>query len=85
MEDDLPLLSLAEDNSDRKLLAQQQQWDNNLAGCKGDTDEGENGYCWEEGLLVHKADDVLGKPMMQVVLPQPRKMNLLELACLVDI
>ena len=85
VEDNLPLLALPEDNSDRKLLAQQQQQDNTLAGCRGDTDEGENGYSLEEGPLVHKVDDVLGQPVMQVVLPQPRKMNLLELACLVGI
>ena len=72
MVEDLPLPALAEDNSDRESLIQQQEEDTTLANCRRYADTGKRVYYWDKGLLVHQADDILGQPVIQVILPQLR-------------
>ena len=69
------LPALVEDNPNREGPIQQQQEDTTLADCRRYTDTGERRYYWDKGLLVLKADDVVGQPVTQVILPQARRKN----------
>ena len=69
-----------EEGDDRTLLMEQQKKDESLAMVTRMADRNENGYKYEEGLVVHIEVDELGTAWTRVVIPQCRRQSILALA-----
>ena len=69
-----------EDGDYRTLLMEQQKKDESLAMVTRMADRNENGYKYEEGLVVHIEVDELGTAWTRVVMPKCRHQSILALA-----
>ena len=69
-----------EEGDDRTLLMEQQKKDESLAMVTRMADRNENGYKYEEGLVVHIEVDELGTAWTRVVMPKCRHQSILALA-----
>ena len=68
-----------EEGDDRTLLMEQQKVDESLAIVARMADRNENGYKYEEGLVVHIEVDELGTAWTRVVKPKCRRQSILAL------
>ena len=69
-----------EEGDDRTLLMEQQKKDKSLAMVTRMADRNENGYKYEEGLVVHIEVDELGTAWTRIVMPKCRRQSILALA-----
>ena len=69
-----------EEGDDRTLLMEQQKKDESLTMVTRMADRNENGYKYEEGLVVHIEVDELGTAWTRVVMPKCRCQSILALA-----
>ena len=77
---DLPVPELTEDPSDKAALIQEQQADDTLKDIRVWAAVGERGYGFVEGVLVHKATLDTGDLVSRIVVPKPRRKQILKTA-----
>ena len=78
--DEWPVPDLANDDSDRQELMKQQREDKTLESARQWADKGEKGYSYLDGLLVHTMESEQGDLWRRLVIPQPRRKDILRLS-----
>ena len=76
----LPLPQLAENNSDRELLAKQQLRDHSLHLLSEWDDKWKSEYSWKDEVLVHTLEDEDGETSIRIVVLDDRRTQVLRLA-----
>ena len=74
---DLPCMKKGKD---RLLLMEEVKQDESLRVCKQLADSEEQGYCWKDGLLIHRQIDLVLGELDRLGLPKPRRTQGLKLA-----
>lgn len=79
-EENWPVPSLSIDDSDRKTLISQQAADESLKALRQWAQDGEKGYSFQDGVLIHTLDSKHGELWKRVVIPACRRKEILRLS-----
>ena len=75
----MPTPSLVNSREEVASLVAQQQGDGSLKDSWRKAGKGEEGYCTDNGVLIHVKDTNLGRELVRVVVPKQRRLHLLDL------
>ena len=70
--------ALDEAQEDKALLREQQQQDESLASVQGWAENGEKGYGYQDGLIVHVCEGETGEQLVRIVVPECRRRKVLQ-------
>ena len=75
-----PVPLLAEDDSEKQDLIRQQGADESLANIRTWAENGENGYAYQEGVLIHTVENEHGELWRRLVVPRERRNEIMRIA-----